>query len=126
MKLKLEEHSLSDVIRELKKLQENGCKRLCIICNDKYTLKNGDPLIDGENVTGIGCDIVKLKNRHVACLNFYMSYERKAMKLNDIIFYLENLPIVQDLPIALDINGCTLEYDCKVLDDDDIWNVTVK
>ena len=60
-------------------------------------------------------------------IEFDFDHDFKAMKLVDIIRYLERLPINRSTKVALNIYGkIDYEYDCKVLDEDVIWNVTVK
>ena len=128
MKLKLKEHTLFEVLNELTNLYGHGAKRLCVICNDEESLdSNADPLIDGENVTRIGCTFVERDKKLIPVLQFEFETYRKAMKLVDIIRYLERLPINRNTKVAIcPYARINYEYDCKVLDKDVIWNVTVK
>ena len=129
MKLKLKEHTLFEVLNELTNLYGHGAKRLCVICNDEESLdSNADPLIDGENVTRIGCTFVECDKKLIPVLVFRFEPDCKAMKLVDIIRYLERLPVNRNIKVALCMYGAGINYtyDCKVLDKDVIWNVTVK
>ena len=128
MKLKLKEHTLSEVLNELTNLYGHGAKRLCVICNDKESLDgNADPIIDGENVTRVKCVFEEYNKKLFLVLDFDFNPNYEAMKLVDIIRYLERLPVNRSTKVALNMHGeIDCEYDCKVLDEDDIWNVTVK
>ena len=128
MKLKLKEHTLFEVLNELTNLYGHGAKKLCVICNDKESLDGGaDPLTDGENVTRVKCTFEEHNKKLIPVLEFEFEPDCKAMKLVDIIRYLERLPINRNTKVALNIYGkIDYEYDCKVLDKDIIWNVTVK
>ena len=134
MKIKLKEHTLFEVLNELTNLYGHGAKRLCVICNDEESLNsNADPLIDGENVTRIGCTFVERDKKLIPVLEFRFETGCKAMKLVDVIRYLERLPVNRNTKVALwmhdtEINYTEInyKYDCKVLDEDIIWNVTVK
>lgn len=130
MKLKLKEHTLFEVLNELTNLYGHGAKKLCVICNDKDSLDGvADPLIDGENVTRIECAFDEYNKKLIPVLKFVFERDCKSMKLVDVIRYLERLPINRSTKVALSMHGANIdyayEYDCKVLDDDDIWNVTV-
>lgn len=129
MKLKLKEHTLFEVLNELTNLYGHGAKKLCVICNDKYSISGvADPLIDGENVTQIKCTFDERNKELIPVLKFEFETDCKAMKLVDIIRYLERLPINRNTKVALCMY-CTVishTYDCKVLDEDVIWNVTIK
>ena len=125
MKLKLKEHTLSEVLNELTNLYGHGAKKLCVICNDKKG--NADPIIDGENVTRVKCTFEEHNKNLFLEIKFEFDPDCKAMKLVDIIRYLERLPVNRNTKVALNMHGeIDCEYDCKVLDEDDIWNVTVK
>ena len=128
MKLKLKEHTLFEVLNELTNLYGHGAKKLCVICNDKESLDgNADPIIDGENVTRVKCVFEEHNKKLFLVLDFDFDPNCKAMKLVDIIRYLERLPVNRNTKVALNMHGeIDYEYDCKVLDKDVIWNVTVK
>ena len=128
MKLKLKEHTLFEVLNELTNLYGHGAKKLCVICNDKESLDgNADPIIDGENVTRVKCVFEEHNKKLFLVFDFDFDPNCKAMKLVDIIRYLERLPVNRNTKVALNMHGeIDYEYDCKVLDEDDIWNVTVK
>ena len=128
MKLKLKEHTLSEVLNELTNLYGHGAKKLCVICNDKESLDgNADPIIDGENVTRVKCTFEEHNKKLFLVIDFEFEPDCKAMKLVDVIRYLERLPVNRSTKVALNMHGeIDYEYDCKVLDEDDIWNVTVK
>ena len=128
MKLKLKEHTLSEVLNELTNLYGHGAKKLCVICNDKESLDgNADPIIDGENVTRVKCTFEEYNKKLFLVIDFEFEPDCKAMKLVDVIRYLERLPVNRSTKVALNMHGeIDCEYDCKVLDEDDIWNVTVK
>ena len=132
MKLKLKEHTLFEVLNELTNLYGHGAKKLCVICNDKESLDGGaDPLTDGENVTRVKCTFEEHNKKLIPVLEFEFEPDCKAMKLVDIIRYLERLPINRNTKVALYPLypygiGINYKYDCKVLDKDIIWNVTVK
>ena len=125
MKLKLKEHTLSEVLNELTNLYGHGAKKLCVICNDKTG--NADPIIDSENVTRVKCTFEEHNKNIFLVIKFEFEPACKAMKLVDIIRYLERLPVNRNTKVALNMHGeIDYEYDCKVLDEDVIWNVTVK
>ena len=125
MKLKLKEHTLSEVLNELTNLYGHGAKKLCVICNDKRG--NADPIIDGENVTRVKCTFEEHNKNLFLEIKFEFEPDCKAMKLVDIIRYLERLPVNRNTKVALNMHGeIDYEYDCKVLDEDVTWNVTVK
>ena len=125
MKLKLKEHTLFEVLNELTNLYGHGAKKLCVICNDKKG--NADPIIDGENVTRVKCVFEEHNKKLFLVIDFEFEPDCKAMKLVDVIRYLERLPVNRSTKVALNMHGeIDCEYDCKVLDEDDIWNVTVK
>ena len=128
MKLKLKEHTLFEVLNELTNLYGHGAKKLCVICNDKESLDgNADPIIDGENVTRVKCTFEEHNKNLFLEIKFEFDPDCKAMKLVDVIRYLERLPVNRSTKVALNMHGeIDCEYDCKVLDEDDIWNVTVK
>ena len=128
MKLKLKEHTLFEVLNELTNLYGHGAKKLCVICNDKESLDgNADPIIDGENVTRVKCVFEEHNKKLFLVLDFDFDPNCKAMKLVDVIRYLERLPVNHSTKVALNMHGeIDYEYDCKVLDKDVIWNVTVK
>lgn len=128
MKLKLKEHTLFEVLNELTNLYGHGAKKLCVICNDKESLDgNADLIIDGENVTQVKCVFEEHNKRLFLVFDFDFDPNCKAMKLVDIIRYLERLPVNRNTKVALNMHGeIDYEYDCKVLDEDVIWNVTVK
>lgn len=131
MKLKLKEHTLLEVLNDLTNLYEHGAKKLCVICNDKDSLDGvTDPLIDGENVTRVKCTFREHNKKLIPVLEFEFKFESncKAMKLVDVIHYIEKLPIKRTSHVALLLEGDGLnyEYDSKVFDDDNIWNVIVK
>ena len=129
MKLKLKEHTLFEVLNELTNLYGHGAKRLCVICNDKASLDgNADPLIDGEYVTRIRCTFIEHNKKLIPVLEFNFESDCKAMKLVDVIRYLERLPINRNTKVAICPYGVDInyEYDCKVLDKDVIWNLTIK
>ena len=130
MKLKLKEHTLSEVLNELTNLYGHGAKRLCVICNGKKTLDgNADPIIDSENVTRVKCTFEEHNKNLFLVIKFKFEPACKAMKLVDIIRYLERLPVNRSAKVAIFLYsygiGIKYKYDCKVLDDDYIWNVTV-
>ena len=128
MKLKLKEHTLSEVLNELTNLYGHGAKRLCVICNDKKG--NADPIIDSENVTRVKCTFEEHNKNLFLEIKFEFESDCKAMKLVDIIRYLERLPVNRSTKVAIYPYGYGIgniyKYDCKVLDKDVIWNVTVK
>ena len=128
MKLKLKEHTLSEVLNELTNLYGHGAKKLCVICNDKKG--NADPIIDGENVTRVKCTFEEHNKNLFLEIKFEFDPDCKAMKLVDIIRYLERLPVNRSTKVAIYPYGYGVgikyKYDCKVLDKDVIWNVTVK
>ena len=128
MKLKLKEHTLSEVLNELTNLYGHGAKKLCVICNDKKG--NADPIIDGENVTRVKCTFEEHNKNLCREIKFEFDPDCKAMKLVDIIRYLERLPVNRSTKVAIYPYGYGIgniyKYDCKVLDKDVIWNVTVK
>ena len=128
MKLKLKEHTLSEVLNELTNLYGHGAKKLCVICNDKKG--NADPIIDSENVTRVKCTFEEHNKNLFLEIKFEFESDCKAMKLVDIIRYLERLPVNRSTKVAIYPYGYGIgniyKYDCKVLDDDYIWNVTVK
>ena len=128
MKLKLKEHTLFEVLNELTNLYGHGAKKLCVIYNNKASLDGvADPLIDGENVIQVKCVFEEHNKKLFPVIEFDFDHDFKAMKLVDIIRYLERLPINRSTKVALNIYGkIDYEYDCKVLDKDIIWNVTVK
>ena len=128
MKLKLKEHTLFEVLNELTNLYGHGTKKLCVICNDKMSIDcNADPIIDGENVTRVKCTFEEHNKNLFLVIKFEFEPDCKAMKLVDIIRYLERLPVNRHTKVALNMCGeIDYEYDCKVLDKDVIWNVTVK
>ena len=128
MKLKLKEHTLFEVLNELTNLYGHGAKRLCVIYNNKASLDGvADPLIDSENVIQVKCVFEEHNKKLFPVIEFDFDHDFKAMKLVDIIRYLERLPINRSTKVALNIYGkIDYEYDCKVLDKDIIWNVTVK
>ena len=128
MKLKLKEHTLFEVLNELTNLYGHGAERLCVIYNNKASLDGvADPLVDGENVTRVKCTFVERDKKLIPVLYFEFETYRKAMKLVDIIRYLERLPINRNTKVAIcPYARINYEYDCKVLDGDVIWNVTVK
>ena len=128
MKLKLKEHTLFEVLNELTNLYGHGAKKLCVICNDKESLDgNADSIIDGENVTRVKCSFEEHNKKLFLVIKLEFEPDCKAMKLVDIIRYLERLPVNRSTKVALNIHGeIDYEYDCKVLDKDVIWNVTVK
>ena len=128
MKLKLKEHTLFEVLNELTNLYGHGAKKLCVICNDKESLDgNADPIIDGENVTRVKCSFEEHNKNLFLVIKFEFEPDCKAMKHVDIIRYLERLPVNRRTKVALNMCGeIDYEYDCKVLDKDVIWNVTVK
>lgn len=128
MKLKLKEHTLFEVLNELTNLYGHGAKKLCVICNDKESLDgNADPIIDGENVTRVKCTLEEHNKNFFLVIEFEFEPDCKAMRLVDIIRYLERLPVNRHTKVALNMCGeIDYEYDCKVLDKDVIWNVTVK
>ena len=128
MKLKLKEHTLSEVLNELTNLYGHGAKKLFVICNDKKG--NADPIIDGENVTRVKCTFEEHNKNLFLEIKFEFESDCKAMKLVDIIRYLERLPVNRSTKVAIYPYGYGIgniyKYDCKVLDKDVIWNVTVK
>ena len=128
MKLKLKEHTLSEVLNELTNLYGHGAKKLCVICNDKKG--NADPIIDSENVTRVKCTFEEHNKNLFLVIKFEFEPACKAMKLVDIIRYLERLPVNRSTKVAIFLYGYGIgikyKYDCKVLDGDYIWNVTVK
>ena len=128
MKLKLKEHTLSEVLNELTNLYGHGAKKLCVICNDKKG--NADPIIDSENVTRVKCTFEEHNKNLFLEIKFEFESDCKAMKLVDIIRYLERLPVNRSTKVAIYPYGYGIgniyKYDCKVLDGDYIWNVTVK
>ena len=128
MKLKLKEHTLSEVLNELTNLYGHGAKKLCVICNDKKG--NADPIIDSENVTRVKCTFEEHNKNLFLVIKFEFEPACKAMKLVDIIRYLERLPVNRSAKVAIFLYsygiGIKYKYDCKVLDGDYIWNVTVK
>ena len=129
MKLKLKEHTLFEVLNELTNLYGHGAKKLCVICNDKESLDgNADPIIDGENVTRVKCTFEEHNKKLFLVIDFEFEPDCKAMKLVDVIRYLERLPVNRSTKVALCMYGAGINYtyDCKVLDKDVIWNVTVK
>ena len=133
MKIKLKEHTLFEVLNELTNLYGHGAKRLCVICNGKKTLDgNADPIIDidGENVTRVKCTFEEHNKNLFLVIKFEFEPACKAMKLVDIIRYLERLPVNRSAKVAIFLYnygiGIKYKYDCKVLDEDVIWNVTVK
>ena len=128
MKLKLKEHTLFEVLNELTNLYGHGAKKLCVIYNNKASLDGvADPLIDGENVIQVKCVFEEHNKKLFLVLDFDFDPNCKAMKLVDIIRYLERLPVNRNTKVALNMHGeIDYEYDCKVLDKDVIWNVTVK
>ena len=128
MKLKLKEHTLFEVLNELTNLYGHGAKKLCVVYNDKESLDNNtDPLVDGENVIQVKCVFEEHNKKLFPVIEFDFDHDFKAMKLVDIIRYLERLPVNRNTKVALNIYGkIDYEYDCKVLDEDIIWNVTVK
>ena len=128
MKIKLKEHTLFEVLNELTNLYGHGAKKLCVICNDKESLDgNADLIIDGENVTQVKCVFEEHNKKLFLVFDFDFDPNCKAMKLVDIIRYLERLPVNRNTKVALNMHGeIDYEYDCKVLDEDVIWNVTVK
>ena len=128
MKLKLKEHTLFEVLNELTNLYGHGAKKLCVICNDKESLDgNADPIIDGEDVTRVKCTFEEHNKKLFLVIDFEFEPDCKAMKLVDVIRYLERLPVNRHTKVALNMCGeIDYEYDCKVLDKDVIWNVTVK
>ena len=128
MKLKLKEHTLFEVLNELTNLYGHCAKKLCVICNDKESLDgNADPIVDGENVTQVKCTFEEHNKNLFLVIKFEFEPDCKAMKLVDIIRYLERLPVNRHTKVALNMCGeIDYEYDCKVLDKDAIWNVTVK
>ena len=133
MKLKLKEHTLFEVLNELTNLYGHGAKKLCVICNGKETLDgNADPIIDidGENVTRVKCTFEEHNKNLFLVIKFEFEPACKAMKLVDIIRYLERLPVNRSTKVAIYPYGYGIgniyKYDCKVLDKDVIWNVTVK
>ena len=131
MKLKLKEHTLSEVLNELTNLYGHGAKKLCVICNGKVTLDgNADLIIDGENVTRVKCVFEEHNKKLFLVIKFEFEPNCKAMKLVDIIRYLERLPVNRSTKVAIFPYGYGVgikyKYDCKVLDEDVFWNVTVK
>ena len=125
--------TLSEVLNELTNLYGHGAKRLCVICNGKKTLDgNADPIIDidGENVTRVKCTFEEHNKNLFLEIKFEFEPACKAMKLVDIIRYLERLPVNRSAKVAIFLYnygiGIKYKYDCKVLDEDVIWNVTVK
>ena len=128
MKLKLKEHTLSEVLNELTNLYGHGAKKLCVICNDKKG--NADPIIDSENVTRVKCTFEEHNKNLFLVIKFEFEPACKSMKLVDIIRYLERLPVNRSAKVAIFLYnygiGIKYKYDCKVLDEDVIWNVTVK
>ena len=128
MKLKLKEHTLSEVLNELTNLYGHGAKKLCVICNDKKG--NADPIIDSENVTRVKCTFEEHNKNLFLEIKFEFESDCKAMKLVDIIRYLERLPVNRSTKVTIYPYGYGIgniyKYDCKVLDKDVIWNVTVK
>ena len=131
MKLTLKEHTLFEVLNELTNLYGHGAKKLCVICNGKKSLDdNADPIIDidGENVTRVKCSFEEHNKNLFLVTKFEFEPAYKAMKLVDIIRYLERLPINRNTKVALCMYRTVIShtYDCKVLDEDVIWNVTVK
>ena len=128
MKLKLKEHTLFEVLNELTNLYGHGAKKLCVIYNDIESLDgNVDPLLDGENVIQVKCVFEEHNKKLFPVIEFDFDHDFKAMKLVDIIRYLERLPANRHTKVALNMCGeIDYEYDCKVLDEDVIWNVTVK
>ena len=128
MKLKLKEHTLFEVLNELTNLYGHGAKKLCVVCNDTESLDgNVDPLLDGANVTRVKCVFEEHSKKLFPVIEFDFDPQCKAMKLVDIIRYLERLPVNRSAKVALNTYGeIDYEYDCKVLDEDVIWNVTVK
>ena len=128
MKLKLKEHTLSEVLNELTNLYGHGAKKLCVICNEKKG--NADPIIDSENVTRVKCTFEEHNKNLFLEIKFEFESDCKAMKLVDIIRYLERLPVNRSTKVAIYPYGYGIgniyKYDCKVLDKDVIWNVTVK
>ena len=128
MKLKLKEHTLSEVLNELTNLYGHGAKRLCVICNDKKG--NADPIIDSENVTRVKCTFEEHTKNLFLEIKFEFESHFKAMKLVDIIRYLERLPVNRSTKVAIVLYsygiGIKYKYDCKVRDGDYMWNVTVK
>ena len=128
MKLKLKEHTLFEVLNELTNLYGHGAKKLCVTCNDKESLDgNADPIVDGENVTRVKCTFEEHNKNLFLVIKFEFEPDCKVMKLVDIIRYLERLPVNRSTKVALNMCGeIDYEYDCKVLDKDVIWNVTVK
>ena len=128
MKIKLKEHTLFEVLNELTNLYGHGAKKLCVICNDKESLDgNADLIIDGENVTQVKCVFEEHNKKLFLVFDFDFDPNCKAMKLVDIIRYLERLPVNRNTKVALNMHGeIDYEYDCKVLDEDVTWNVTVK
>ena len=131
MKIKLKEHTLFEVLNELTNLYGHGAKKLCVICNDKmYIDGNADPLIDGENVTRVKCSFEEHNKKLFLVIKLEFEPDCKAMKLVDIIRYLERLPVNRSTKVAIFPYGYSVgniyKYDCKVLDEDVIWNVTVK
>ena len=128
MKLKLKEHTLSEVLNELTNLYGHGAKKLCVICNGKKG--NADPIIDSENVTRVKCTFEEHNKNLFLEIKFEFESDCKAMKLVDIIRYLERLPVNRSTKVAIYPYGYGIgniyKYDCKVLDKDVIWNVTVK
>ena len=128
MKLKLKEHTRSEVLNELTNLYGHGAKKLCVICNDKKG--NADPIIDSENVTRVECTFEEHNKNLFREIKVEFESDCKAMKLVDIIRYLERLPVNRSTKVAIYPYGYGIgniyKYDCKVLDKDVIWNVTVK
>lgn len=136
--IKCTEHTINDIITELKKLKSNGVKYPRVLLKYKYPDENnGKPILNKVHMRSIDCTLTKSDvNEDILCIHFDChnidrkdKYDKWSVytKIDDFISFLERIPVLKDVPVALDFYYCkkTCEYDITVNSSDKVWNVYI-